>query len=236
MNSSSYSVGNALVDIIAAPSKALDAVRDRVAWLWWPLGISMLAGIGAFGFYLAWVDFDWMIGEVIRTLPPETDPAAGERIRGFMTPARQFGFVIAGIVLMTFAIYLVQSVYLHLVNKVTGNPELRFGQWFAFTAWTAFPGVFQSLAIFVVIAMAESNQLAQHELMPLSFQSLFIHAEPGTSWFNWGNAISLINVWMLGLMTLGIMRWTGAGIGKALLIACTPWVLLFGIWALMIAR
>ncbi len=235
MNTANYSVFNALVDIIAAPAKALDEVRHHVSWLWWPLGISLLVTVSVFVFYFNWVDFDWMIDEMVRTLPPGTDPAAGDQMRSFLTPGRQTGFAVVGIVVMTFLIYAIQSTYLHLVNKVAGDSSLRFGQWFAFSAWTAFPGVFQAIAMLVVILMADGNQVAQHDLMPLSFQSLFIHAEPGSSWFTWGNSISLINIWMLGLMTLGIMRWTGAGLVKALIIACTPWVLIFGIWALMIA-
>lgn len=236
MNSQPYSALNALVDIIATPTKALDEVRHHVSWLWWPLGVSLLVTVAAFAFYFTWVDFDWMIDEMVRTLPPGTDPAAGEQMRGFLTPGRQIGFSAIAIVVMTFLIYAIQSTYLHLVNKVAGDSTLRFGQWFAFSAWTAFPGVFQAIAMLVVMLLSDSNQVAQHELMPLSFNALFIHAEPGSPWFTWGNSLSLINLWMLGLMTLGVMRWTGAGLGKAATIACTPWVLIFGIWALLIAR
>jgi hypothetical protein len=214
MNTASYGPSNALVDIIAAPARALDEVRHHVAWLWWPLLISVGLTIAAFATYFLWVDFDWMIDEMVRAMPPGTDPAVADSMRGFLSPGRQVAFSAIGIVLMTFVIYGVQAAYLHLVNKVAGEPSLRYGQWFAFSAWTAFPGVFQALIILVVILLADSNQVAQHELMPISFNALFIHAEPGSPWFNWGNSISLVNLWMLGLMTLGIMRWTGAGVGK----------------------
>lgn len=235
MNTNNYGATNALVDIIAAPARALDEVRHHVSWLWWPLGISLLVTIAAFAFYFHWVDFDWMVDEMARAMPPGTDPAAAEQMRGFMSPGKQTLFSAIGVVLMTFVIYAIQATYLHLVNKVGGDPSLRYGQWFAFSAWTAFPGVFQAVAMFVVMLMADGNQVAMHELTPLSFQSLFIHAEPGSSWFTWGNSISLINLWMLGLMTLGIMRWTGASLVKAAVIACAPWVLIFGGWALLAA-
>lgn len=231
-----YSVGNALVDIIAAPAKALDEVKHRVSWLWVPLGISLLLTIIAVVFYNLWVDFDWLVDETVRTaLPPGSDPAAADSIRGFMKPGVMITTGVVAIIVMTFVIYAIQSAYLHLVNKAVGDPTLRFGQWFAFSAWTAFPGVFNAIAMLVVIAMADSNQLAQHELSPLSMQALFIHAAPGSSWFTWGNSLTLINLWMLVLMTIGFMRWTGSSLVKSAIVACAPWVLIFGVWALIIS-
>jgi hypothetical protein len=234
--STNYSVGNALVDIIAAPARALDEVKNRVSWLWVPLGISLLLTIVAVVFYNLWVDFDWLVEETVRTaLPPGSDPAAADSVRSFMKPSVMITTGVVAIIVMTFLIYAIQSAYLHLVNKAVGDPSLRFGQWFAFSAWTAFPAIFQAIAMLVVIAMADSNQLAQHELTPLSMQALFIHAEPGTSWFTWGNSLSLINLWMLALMTIGFMRWTGSSLIKSAIVACAPWVLIFGVWALIIS-
>lgn len=236
MNTTSYGAFNALVDIIAAPAKAFDAIRAHPRWLWWPLAITVALAVGAFAFYFTWVDFDWLIEDVVRTsVPPGGDPAAAEAIRSFMSPGVQIGSTAVGIVVFTLLVYAVQSVYLHLVNKVVGDPALRFGQWFAFSAWTAFPTVFQSLAMLVVIFMASSNQIGQYELNPLSFQSLFLHAEPGTSWATWGASLSLVTLWVIGLMIYGFSRWTGSSLLKSALVVATPWVLVYGIWAAVIA-
>ena len=236
MNATRYGAFNALVDIIAAPAKAFDEIRAHPRWLWWPLAITVALAVGAFAFYFTWVDFDWLIEDVVRTsVPPGGDPATAEAIRSFMSPGVQIASTAVGIVLFTLVVYAVQSVYLHLVNKVAGDPSLRFGQWFAFSAWTAFPTVFQSLAMLVVIFMASSNQLGQYELNPLSFQSLFMHAEPGTSWATWGSSLSLVTLWVIGLMIYGFSRWTGSSLPKSALFVATPWVLVYGIWAAVIA-
>ncbi|MGY6517674.1 MAG: YIP1 family protein [Lysobacteraceae bacterium] len=234
--SSSYGVGNALVDIIAAPSKAIDEIRHRVAWLWVPLGIVIALSIASIVTYYLWVDFDWLVEQAIAAAGTQgADPAAEAGIRSFMQPGVMIGIAVVSIVVMTLLIYLLQTVYLHLVNKVTGNPELRFGQWFALSAWTAFPLVFQALSTFVVIAMTPGRQLDQSQLSPLSLQSLLIRAEPTSSWAAWGSSISLVSFWIIGLLALGIMRWTGASLAKALLIAAAPSVVIFGLWALVIA-
>jgi len=236
MNQNNYGAMNALVDIIAAPGKALDAVREHPRWLWWPLLLTLLASIAAFSWYFLWVDFPWLVEEVVRTaVPPGGDPAMAEAIRKFMSPGVQLASTAVGIVVITLLMYTVQSLYLHLVNKASGDPSLRFGQWFAFSAFTSFPVVFQSLAMAVVILMADSNQLPQQDLMPLSFQSLFVHAEPGSPWASWAGSLSLVTLWVLGLMIFGYRRWTGASWAKATIIALIPTLLVFGIWAAVIA-
>lgn len=232
MTADNYTVFNALTDIIAAPGKALDQVRSRTSWLWWPLLISLILGVLSSIYYTTWVDFDWLVEETIRGLPPGSPPEAAGQVRDFMQPTTTMLFSVVSIVVVTFLIYLIQSVYLHLANKLTTGAEISLGQWFSFSAWTAFVGVFNAILVFVVILMADNNQLAQQDLLPLSLNSLFIHAAPGEPWFTWGNSLTLFNLWTLVLMSIGYARWTGAGIVKSTIIATLPWVAIFGVWAI----
>lgn len=234
MNDQNYTVFNAMVDIVAAPGKALDQVKDHTAWLWWPLLVNLLLGIVAWSVYNYWVDFEWLIAETIRALPADAPPESAEQVESFMSPGKSTIFATIGIVVITFLIYAIQAVYLNLANKVTTGSEIRYGQWFAFSAWTGFVGVFNSLLVFVVILMADDNQLAQGDLVPLSFNNLIIHAEQGDPWFTWGSSLTLVNIWMLGLMSLGYARWTGASMVKSSIIAVLPWAAIFGIWAAII--
>jgi hypothetical protein len=234
VNDQNYTVFNAMVDIVAAPGKALDQVKDRTRWLWWPLLIILLVSAGSLAFYNYWVDFDWLIDETIRALPADTPPEAGDRVRDFMSPGTNTMTGIIAIVVITFIIYSVQAVYLNLANKVTTGAEIRYGQWFSFSAWTGFVGVFNSLIMLIVIAMADNNQVGQSDLVPLSMNSLFIHASPGDPWFTWGISLGLVNIWMLVLMSLGYARWTGASMVKSSIIAVLPWAAIFGIWAAII--
>lgn len=234
MTDNNYTVFNAMVDIIASPGRALDEVKQHPRWFWWPLLTVMVVTCAAFAYYYTWVDFDWLIEDTIQALPPEGRAEQAETIRGFMSPGTSILTTVAAIVVMTFVIYAIQAVWLHLANKLTTHAEISYGQWFGFSAWTAFVGVLNAIAMFVVIILADSNQLGQAELVPLSMNALFIHAEAGEPWFNWGNSLTLFNIWMLVLMTIGYHRWTGASMVKSAVIACLPWVLIFGIWAALI--
>ena len=234
MSDKSYTVFNAMVDIVASPGKALDEIKGHTAWLWWPLLISIALACGLFMYYYSWVDFDWLVEETIRQIPAEDRAASADAVRSFMTPRNSIVSTVIAIVVMTFVIYLIEAIYLHLANKLTTGAEIRFGQWFSFAAWTAFVGIFGSLAAFVVILLADSNQLSQDSLQVLSVNNLLLHAGPDDPWFRWGNSLTLVNFWMLALMSIGYARWTGASMVKSTIIACLPWVLIFGIWAVMI--
>ena len=234
MSQANYGVFNAMTDIVFSPARALDAVKDHTRWLWWPLLISITLACAAFVYYYTWVDFDWLVDQTVQSIPAEDRADAEGAIRGFMSPTTSIVTTVLAVTIMTLLIYTIQSVYLNLVNKLTSGPAIGFGQWFSFSAWTAFVGIFSSLGIFMSILLADSNRLGQDQLVPLSMNSLFIHAEMGDPWFNWGNSLTLINFWMIGLMALGYSRWTGASMLKSTLIVALPWVLIFGTWAALI--
>ena len=132
---------------------------------------------------------------------------------------------------MTLVIYLVQSVYLHLANKLVSGADIKFGQWFSFSTWTAFVGVFGVFAAFIAMFMHDGNQMSNQDLQVLSMNSLFIHAKAGEPWFTWASSLSLLNLWTLVLMSIGYARWTDSGTAKSAIIAILPWFLIFGIWA-----
>ena len=159
----------------------------------------------------------------------------GDMIRQFMSPSRQITFTAIFVVVISLLIYAVQSAYLHLVNKIAGDPSLGYGQWFSFSVWTGFVAVVNALLMFAVMLLADSNQLPMEKLSPLSMNSLFFHAQAGDPWFTWGNSLTLVHFWMLGLMAYGYSLWTRSPIGKSAVIVVTPWFLCFGIWALLIA-
>jgi hypothetical protein len=233
MSENSYSMFNAMVDIIAAPGKALDEIKSHTSWLWWPLIITVLLASGLMIYYYNWVDFPWLIEETIRQLPAEDRAEAAGPIRQFMSVGTSTWTTVVAIAVMSLIIYTIQGTYLHLANKLTTGAEIGFGQWFSFSVWTSFVGIFGALAAFVVILMAESNQLAGDKLQVLSLNSLIVHASPGDPLFTWANSLTLINFWTLFLMSIGYARWTGTAIVKSTIIVVLPWALIFGVWGVM---
>ena len=233
MAGNSYTVFNAMVDIVASPGKALDEIKLHTSWLWWPLLITMLLASGMMVYYYSWVDFPWLVEETIRQVPAESRAESADAIRQFMQPGRSTWTTVIAIVVMSFIIYSIQATYLHLANKLTTGADIGFGKWFSFTVWTSFVGVFGVLAGFATIFMADSNQLSTQSLQVLSMNSLLVHASPGDPLFTWASSLTLINFWTLFLMSIGFARWTGAAMMKSTVIAVLPWAVIFGVWAFL---
>ena len=234
MTGSSYSVFNAMVDIVASPGKALDEIKLHTSWLGWPLLVTMLLACGLMAYYYSWVDFPWLVEETIRQIPPEDRAESADAIRAYMQPGISMWTTIIAIVIVSLIIYTIQASYLHLANKLITGADIGFGQWFSFSIWTAFVGVFGALAGFAMIFMADSNQLATQSLQVLSLNSLLVHARAGEPLFVWASSLTLINFWTFFLMSIGYARWTGADILKSTVIAVLPWAMIFGIWFALI--
>jgi len=88
MSEQPYTVFTAMTDIVAAPGKALDEIKNHTAWLWWPLLINVGLAVAATVYYAYWVDMEWLIDDTIANLPPGTDPAAADSVRSFMGPSK----------------------------------------------------------------------------------------------------------------------------------------------------
>ena len=54
MTANSYSVFNAMADIVASPAKALDEIKTHTSWLWLPLLITLLMASGLMAYYFSW--------------------------------------------------------------------------------------------------------------------------------------------------------------------------------------
>ena len=94
--------------------------------------------------------------------------------------------------------------------------------------------IFGTLAAFVTMFLADSNQLSLESLQVLSLNSLLLHAAPGEPWYRWASSLTLVQFWTLALMSIGYARWTGAAIVKSTVIAVLPWVAIFVVWAALV--
>ncbi len=231
MSNSNYGVMNAMVDIIASPSRAWDEIYEHTGWLWVPLLLVIVLTSAAFTYFYLWVDYDWFVEDMILGMPAETRSEAAPAVRELMSPTFSIGSTVAAVAFMSVIINLILAAYYLLASKVATSGDIGYGRWFSLAAWAAFPGIFSALAIFVVILLADSNQVSQADLSPLSLNALFVHAETGEPWFTWASSLNLVMFWSMFLAGLGFARWTACSLVKGLIVSALPFVLIFGIWA-----
>jgi len=231
MSNSNYGVMNAMVDIIASPSRAWDEIYEHTGWLWVPLLLVIVFTSAAFTYFYLWVDYEWFVEDIILGMPAETRAEAAPGVRQFMSPTFSIGSTVLAVVFMTVIINLILAAYYLLASKIATSGDINYGRWFSLSAWAGFPAIFTALAMFVVILLADSNQVSQAELSPLSLNALFVHAETGEPWFTWASSLNLVMFWNIFLAGLGFARWTASSLLKGLIVSTLPFLLIFGIWA-----
>ena len=230
MSNKPYGASAALVDIISAPSKVIDWLREHPDSVWLPLLILIGSTSALFAYYYQWVDMDWLIDRTLSVMTPEERAMNEETTRTLMTPVGLSAITFASTIFVVVIVYALQGAYLHLMSKLSGAEGLRFMHWFSLSAWANFVGIIGILAGVLTLIMADNNQLGQEELMSLN-TNLLLGASPGDRWFTWATSLTPFTIWAIALIGLGYARWTHCSTGKAMVIAFAPWVLIHGGWA-----
>lgn len=219
-----------LLSIFVDPVKAMQAVRER-SMIWLPLLLMTFGTAAVMVWYYQTVDFPWLQDQMLAA-SGQSDPAAIEVARGYMTHSLMMGSSVLAIFIIVPLLLLLTSVYYLLAAKVIGN-DLGFGKWFAFSTWTAVPTLLAIPAMAVQILMTSNGQLATDALNPLTLNSLMFHLPVSNPWAGLLSAISIPSLWATLVAIIGYKVWTAKSTSISTLIVLLPQVVIYGIWALI---
>ena len=220
------------INILTAPKDAFTDIREKPTALI-PIVLVILSMASLQWGYFNAVDRDFLIEELIAQAQafvnvPEDQLRANYENLSPNSIAIQSAISIAIILPLIMALY---AGYLSLVSKFTYD-EIRFKQWFSFSAWTSIPTLFIALSGWVVILMNSDGMISNQAIQPLSLNNLIFRAEG--SWAAMLNQMNLVMFWSLFLCAIGYQQWTGKSIGKATAIVVAPYVVIYGIWSIII--
>ena len=213
-----------LINLFVAPSQALD-YADRHPKMWWlPLGITLLFSIALGVWFMLTVNINAWHAMMVHVLS-QSHPEAVSRVAHMGRGTLLFGVIGGAIAIVV--IELLYALYLFLTDKLFSASNQGYGRWFSFTTWTWLP---ISLAYIAgMIAWAFANHSTDLRLSDItSLNSLLFHFSPASHFFA-ATQFSVINIWVIALVTLGLQRWRGHGTGKAIGIAIAPYVVYYGI-------
>lgn len=220
----SASVFAQLANLFVAPGQALDYADRRPKMLWLPFGVTLL-GNALLSFWIAFTmslpGWRAMMMQIVARTHPEAAGRFAHAGRGYLIIGAVGGIVVIAVV------ELVYALYLFMADKLFSADSRSYGRWFSFTAWTWLPIVLAYVA--GMIAWGLSGHGAS--LTPgdvTSLNALFLHLKPGSPYFRLAQ-FSVLQFWVIGLVTYGLRRWCGHGAGKALAIALVPYVLVYGV-------
>jgi hypothetical protein len=226
----------ACLDTILSPAVAFDSIKDKKGWSWLPFLLLASSSFMLFVYYFNVVDFSWFKEQMLDQLAaskPMTDDEL-KAVSGFYEKDTMMWSTAVGGTLGFVVINMITAIYYHIATKVSAGSEYKFTQWFAFTWWASFPAIVSVLLSALVIFFSTDGLVSMQDLQPTTLNSLLFAVEPSNAWFSLLEGINLFTFWLIAVASIGLRSWLNIDSKKALIIAVTPQVLIFGLWALYI--
>lgn len=221
-----------VINLFVTPGQALD-YADRHPKMWWlPLGI-VLALNAALGVWVAFtMNLTALHAMMVAAVKKANPEHAEQAIQMISNHGR--GYVLLGVfigLIVLVIIELLYALYLFLADKIFSADSRGYGRWFSFTTWTWLPLSLAYIAAMIAWAVS-SHGGAYMQGDVTSLNALFFHLKPGDHLFKLAQ-FSILQFWVIGLLTYGLMRWCRHGMAKALGIALLPYIVVYGIMFLV---
>lgn len=214
------------ISMIAHPRAAFDRLQRQPSF-WLPLVLLTLGTMGLLGAYAQSVDLAWLNHQMLGDDPDL--PAGLEMSRGQLLGTSVLVALI-GIPLMR----LLEAGYYHLAAQLFSLKQ-EFRHWMALACWSSLPLLLPLAASGAMLALSGDTQLLQEQLNVLSINELFLQLPTTHRWHSLLSSLTVLHPWAWWLAACGVQVWTGRSWSFALGVALLPWVLVYGVWAMVSA-
>jgi hypothetical protein len=231
-DSSSVSV---LVNIFTAPSAAFAALKERPN-PWLALAIVIALAVAVSFLYLRSVDLPWMLDHVFSQNRNITDAQRDQLVDGALRfPALIYASSVISPPIQILALLAVVGLYFTAVSFAT-NDGVKFGHWFAMSAWALLPTAFGLAAAFVNLLVTDARFLPPEQLNPLSFANLLGIDLEGAS----QGQVALLSrditlLWSILLFIVGYQVMSQRTLVRAATVVLAPIVVIVGIITALVA-
>lgn len=224
--------------LVFEPRKAFTDLAERPRF-WFPLLLLALVSTVVAVWYLAAVDFPWMIDQQLRSgmfgsrLTEEQLATAVQAASG----RRNVQITLTGIFApLGVALPMLIVALLSLMTAKLTNVKYGYRHWVTLAAWTSMPTVLAQLSSAIVLLTASNAQISQGDLQPLSLNSLFFHKKPSEAGYLGLTYINLMYLWGAALSVIGVKTWSNRSWVFSFFFATWPSLLALVIWALVAGR
>lgn len=220
-------------DIFFKPRRVFATIKDKHNWSWLPFLILIAATALPTYLYFNFVDFSWYIENVMVASLGDVSPAEQDAVRNSVSHSMVLYGGLTMILIGVPIISAIFAIYLNLTSKLDEESVLGFTDWYGFVWWISLPSIIGSLISVALILMADSHEIAPLVMAPTTLAYLF-SVDLQSEWMSLLQMIRLETIWTLYLTIVGIVQWTALSTKTAVKIALAPYLVIWGIWALII--
>ena len=236
MSRPSPSLAAGLLDVFVAPASLFRALPDRRWWGWIAFALISVSMAVAMYVFISPMSPEWIVEQQLQQMGAQMSDAEIEQIRPqlvSMAPHAALFSALGGVFFLGLIVVLVGSIYMLLARMATSGRKHGWGAWLRFTTWTQMPSVAFALGLLVLALVSGGPDQPMSMMGYASLNNLVLDLPPGHRWYNLALNLNLFTLWSLVLAVIGFRIWTGATTGRAAVLALLPWVLVYGIWALL---
>jgi hypothetical protein len=227
-----------LTTLVTSPASAINSIRERPRYLF-PLLVAMVISAAMIYWFYSVVDFEWLKHQLFDNAPQFQKLPEAQRAQAmnFMSRNTLMWGGMIGVIVGIGVGFVLWATCLLVAGKITGV-RYRFEQWFALACWTAFPAILLNtiIAALMILTSSDTSQLMPDSLRPLSLNELFFHRAMGQPGQSFLSGVDLLNLWSLGLIVLGIRIWSERSWLFSFLFGLSPYVVVYGTWAVFAFR
>lgn len=219
-----------MLAVLADPKAAFAELRERPSF-WFPMLLFAVATVAAIVAYFQRVDMAWFNDYLASSDPRMAKAGEGAPVMSRdMMMWTSLTAVVIGVPIMR----MVEGAYYFLAGKVA-NLGQGYKHWLALACWSSMPLLLSLVASVVALVLHPSGQVSQEQLNVLSLNELFFRMEPANEWHTLASTLTLLHPWAWGLVAVAVRTWTGRGWGFSLAFGLLPWLVFYGLWALIVA-
>lgn len=196
-----------------------------------PFLLMVVLAVAALSLYYVRVDPDWIVQATLTAGGQLSGKDLEQAAKYTSLNTLKWGSL-AGVVIGSGVALLLMGAYYKLAGKIAGV-ERSYRQWLAFQAWSTLPMVLSSIVMLVGVALMGPRTLLL-DLELTHIDPLLVTLAPGHPWKNLLTSIDLISLWSMFVVATGWQAWGGSRRG-GIIVAVVPSLLLYGIWAIVLA-
>jgi hypothetical protein len=218
---------NTIGQIFYEPATAFASIKEQPR-SWVPLLAMIVLTAGVMYWYLATVDFAWLVNRMIESNPGTT--AEGRAMmEKTLTKNVMMGTTLGSVAIMTPVMCALTALYFVIASKFIGS-DIKFGKWFAFSAWAKLPALL-TLPLMALQILSGKGQVAMEQLNMMSLNFLVFQLPQSHKWATFLTSLDLTTIWTTAITVIGLRVWTGRSMSTCVTVGVLPVVLVYGLWA-----
>lgn len=218
--------------LLLKPNSVFAAVKDKHNWAWIPFLLVAVTSVLPSLLYFNMIDMQWYQDTIIASVQGDMSPAERRMLEQSFDQSSLASYTVLGGIAGLLIANAVLALYLHFATKHDEQLVWGFTDWYGFGWWLALPTAVTSLLAAVIILVFSGAETSPTIMAPTSLAFL-LNIEMNSAYLILLQTIRLESFWMMYLTVIGLMHWTNTRYNNAVMIAVTPYAILWVIMALV---